>query len=329
MNALFLLDPRSAEVIYPPDIRAQLAARVTVLEPLLTRQSWTAHRDILAQAEVLFGGWGTPRLDAELLAAAPRLRHVFYGAGSVRGIVSDAFWERGLTITSSYAANALPVAEYALAQILFSLKLGWRYAREVRALGKYPARFPVPGAFGTTVGLVSLGMIGSLVAQYLQPFAVKVLAYDPFCTTERARELGVTLVTLEELFARSQVVSIHTPWLKETENLLRGHHFAALPPDATVINTSRGAVVCESELIAVLQQRPDLQAVLDVTYPEPPVAGSPLYALPNVVLTPHIAGSMDRECARMGQYVVDELTRYLAGAPFRWAITREAAARMA
>ena len=287
------------------------------------------HPELLAEAEAIFSGWGAPRMDAEFLAAAPRLHTVFYGAGSVKGVVTDAFWERGLAIASAYAANAVPVAEYALAQILFSLKLGWRFARETRALGKYPPRNEVPGALGTTVGLVSLGMIGGMVARHLQAFDLKVLAYDPCCTAERARELRVELVSLDELFARGQVVSVHTPWLKETEGLLRGQHFAALPRDATFINTSRGAVVCEPEMLAVLQQRPDLQAVLDVTYPEPPVAGSPLYSLPNVILTPHIAGSMNRECARMGQYMLDELARHQAGEPLRWQISREAAARMA
>jgi len=87
--------------------------------------------------------------------------------------------------------------------------------------------------------------------------------------------------------------------------------------------------VREQEMIDVLQQRPDLLAVLDVTYPEPPVAGSPLYTLPNVILTPHIAGSLDAECQRMGQLVVDELRRYLAGEPLQWAITRQQAALMA
>jgi phosphoglycerate dehydrogenase-like enzyme len=82
-------------------------------------------------------------------------------------------------------------------------------------------------------------------------------------------------------------------------------------------------------MIAVLQQRPDLYAVLDVTYPEPPEPGSPLYTLPNVVLTSHIAGSMDAECRRMGQYIISELRRYLAGEPLYWAITRERAQIMA
>ena len=95
------------------------------------------------------------------------------------------------------------------------------------------------------------------------------------------------------------------------------------------INTSRGAVVHETEMIEELTKRPDILAVLDVTHPEPPAEGSPLYTLPNVILTPHMAGSIGPECRRMGRYMVEELQRYCAGQPLRWALTREQAARMA
>jgi phosphoglycerate dehydrogenase-like enzyme len=111
--------------------------------------------------------------------------------------------------------------------------------------------------------------------------------------------------------------------------MITGAHIASMKQGATFINTARGAIVRENEMIEVLKQRPDLQAVLDVTYPEPPAAGSPLYTLPNVILTPHIAGSMDAECRRMGRYMVEELRRYVAGKPLRWEVTREAAANRA
>jgi len=125
------------------------------------------------------------------------------------------------------------------------------------------------------------------------------------------------------------VVSLHTPWLPETVGMVTGAHLRSMKTDATFINTARGAIVREAEMIAALQERPDLTAVLDVTYPEPPEAGSPLYTLPNVILTPHIAGSMGRECQRMGRLMVDEFERYRAGEPLRWAISQEQAAVMA
>ena len=111
--------------------------------------------------------------------------------------------------------------------------------------------------------------------------------------------------------------------------MITGEHFAMMKEDATFINTSRGAIVDELSMITVLQERSDLSVLLDVTYPEPPAEGSPLYTLPNVYLTPHIAGSMGGECRRMGQYAIDECRRYLLGEPLQWQVTKELAARMA
>lgn len=172
-------------------------------------------------------------------------------------------------------------------------------------------------------------MIGKRVCELLKPFDLEILAYDPFVSAEQAERLKVRLCSLETLFRQSDVVSLHTPWLKETEGMIRGEHLASMNKGATFINTSRGAVVNEPEMIRVLQERPDLQAVLDVTYPEPPEPGSPLYTLPNVVLTPHIAGSLARECSRMGMYAAEEARRFVQGEPPRYAITRELSQRLA
>jgi phosphoglycerate dehydrogenase-like enzyme len=257
------------------------------------------------------------------------LRVVLYGAGSVRRVATPALWERDVRITSAYAANAVPVSEYTLAAILFSLKRGWHFAFSARHDMAMPGQGQVPGAYGSTVGLVSLGKVGRLVRERLRPFDLRLVVYDPYVTPEEARSLDVDLMSLEDLFESSDVVSLHTPWLPETEGMILGSHLASMKRNATLINTSRGAVVRESEMVGVLRERPDLWAVLDVTHPEPPEPDSPLYALPNVVLTPHIAGSLGRECRRMGHLVVDELRRYVAGEPLRYEITSDRAALMA
>jgi phosphoglycerate dehydrogenase-like enzyme len=111
--------------------------------------------------------------------------------------------------------------------------------------------------------------------------------------------------------------------------MLRKEHFARMKQGATFINTSRGAIVNERDLIGVLTERPDLFALLDVTWPEPPVAGSPFYDLPNVVLTPHLAGSLGNECHRMAQYMIEEADRVLANQPLLHSITREQSLTMA
>jgi phosphoglycerate dehydrogenase-like enzyme len=328
-KTLYLLDSGAFEKIYGEEERAAVAGLADVYAPLQTGNSVAKNPGVLTEAEVILSGWGAPAMDGGFLAAAPNLRVVFYGAGSIRRVATPAFWERGLRITSAYAANAVPVSEYALAAILFSLKRGWHFAFSAQREKALPRQGQVPGAYGSTVGLVSLGMVGRLVRERLRPFDLRVVACDPFVTPEEAHVLGVDLMSLEDLFASSDVVSLHVPLLPETEGMILGSHLASMKRNATLINTSRGAVVREAEMVEVLGERPDLWAVLDVTPPEPPEPDSRLYDLSNVVLTPHIAGSLGNECRRMGRLVVDELRRYVAGEPLKHEITRERAALIA
>jgi len=319
-------------IVYSEEIRRQIEELVQIYAPPMTREKLQEQPELLQDLEVLFCGWGAPVLNETFLEAAPNLKAVFYGAGSIRSTVTEAFWEKGIPITSAYAANALPVADYTLSQILFLLKGGWHAALQVKKERSYRIKKDfdqVPGTYGSTVGLVSLGMIGRRVCELLKPFDLKVIAYDPFVSEEAARSLNVELCGLEELFRRADVVSLHTPWLEETVGMIKGEHFASMKPWASFLNTSRGAVVREEEMLDVLAERPDLFAVLDVTYPEPPAETSRIYSLPNVIVTPHIAGSINAECGRMGSYMLEELRRYLAGEPLKWQITREKAAIMA
>lgn len=330
LNALFVLSSQGFSLIYGEHEQVDIAALANVTARPQTPQSIAENPTLLADVDVIFSGWGAPILDEKFLLAAPRLKAFFYGAGSVRGFVTDAFWDRKILLSSAYGANAVPVAEYALSQILFSLKHGWRHALHARDHHARGPAIPTIGNYGATVGIISLGMIGRYVVKLLRPFDVKVIAFDPFVSPAQAAELGVELCSLEELFRRSDVVTLHTPWLKETERMITGAHFVSMKPHSTFINTARGAIICEDELITVLEKRPDLMAILDVTFPhEPPEPQSPLWRLPNVVLTPHIAGSTGQECRRMGRFMIDEFKRYLAGQPLQWQITREKAAILA
>lgn len=328
-KAIYVLGEGAFEKIYGPDERRDIAALADAGDVCHSPEaalSDPAARRRLAEAEVILSGWGGPRLDAAFLDAAPNLRAFLYGAGATGHLLTPAVFERGVRVTSAAAANAVPVAEYTVAAVVFSLKQAFRHACSVRERGGYGAKWPVAGGYGSTVGLVSLGIIGRLVCERLAAMDVRVLAHDPFVPDADLRALGAEPASLEEVFRRSDVVSLHTPWLPETERLVRGPHFEAMKEGAAFINTARGAVVAEDEMLAVAARRPDLQFVLDVTYPEPPAADSPLFTLPNVFLTPHIAGSLDAECRRMGRYMVEELRRYLAGEPMRYEIRPETAA---
>ncbi len=326
LQGLFILD--DVDLIYGSTYE-EISQYVHIYAPPQTRKMICENLALLEKADVIFSGWGGPRLDKEFLEAAPNLKAIFYGAGSIKYMVTDEFWKRDIKITSAYAANGVPVVEYALSQILFSLKRGWHYVLQIKKEKNFIPKTDVPGVYGSTVGIVSLGMIGKNLCEKLQPFDVKLIAYDPYVSEEEASKLNVELCSLEEVFERSDVVSMHTPWLKETEGLVTGKHFSSMKENATFINTSRGAIVRENEMMDVLQKRPDLYAILDVTYPEPPVEGSPLYEMENVILTPHIGGSMANECHRMGAYMLEELKRFLVGKELKWQVTEERSKIMA
>jgi phosphoglycerate dehydrogenase-like enzyme len=287
----------------------------------------------LSDADYVFGTWGMPILDDAFMAAAPKLKAIFYGAGGIKNFTPETFWKHEVRIFSAWQANAVPVAEFTFAQIILSLKSFWSVVQQTRERREWRrddyCESGVPGGYRSTVGLLSLGQIGRRVAQRLKTLELKIIAYDPYMTLEQASKLGVDLVSLDDVFARSDVVSCHTPWLPETEKMLRYKHFNAMKPHATFINTARGAVVDEDDLIATLKERPDLTALLDVTYPEPPESSSPFYTLPNVIVTPHIAGSVNAECRRMGRWMIEEYDRMSNGESLLYEITRERVVSMA
>lgn len=306
--------------VYGPEGVEAIARRTELLAPPTDSKTLATRKDLLANVDVIFGSWGMLTLDEVVLAAAPCLQYVFYAAGSVKGFTTDQSWDRGIGVSSTSPLNAVPVAEYTLSQILFGLKSGWQHVIGLKRDRLWKKQDVIPGAFRTTVGLVSLGAIGRIVAEHLKRFDVRVIAYDPFATAEQADALGVQLVQLAEVFRDAQVVSIHTPWLPETEGLITGDLLRSMRPKATLINTARGAVVDEPALCDVLAERCDLVAVLDVTHPEPPADDSPLWSLPNAILTPHIAGALTMERRRMGEAMIDEFDRWVSGQPLRYAI---------
>jgi phosphoglycerate dehydrogenase-like enzyme len=328
-KGIFLLDPVSYARIYGENELRDIRSRVDLYAPPQSAETVATDPSVLRDAEVVFSGWGIPKLDGALLSHAPKLKLVLYGAGSLRPVVTDAFWDRGLRISSAYGAIAVAVAEYALAWTIVCLKRFPHYARAVREARRFAKDDCLAGAYGSTVGIVSLGMVGRRFRELLRILDVQVIAHDPYATPETARSLGVELCGLDDLFRRADSVSVHTPWLKETENLIRGRHIRSMKPGAGLVNSSRGAVIHEAEMIEALRERPDIQAVLDVTHPEPPAADSPLFSLPNVILTPHMAGSMGPEVHRQGRTMIEEFDRWVRGEPLRWEITREKAATMA
>jgi phosphoglycerate dehydrogenase-like enzyme len=309
--------------------RFEMVAELSDLYPsIVSMNTFEQHADALGEIEAIFSTWAMPRLAPAHLARLPRLKALFYGAGSVKGL-AEAFLDRNIIVMSSWGANAVPVAEFALAQIILACKGYFRNIRDYTNPGAYGAAFRGRGLYGETIALIGAGMIGRMVIEHLKSFQVKILVVDPYLTTTEAQRLGVTPVSLEDAFRQAYVVSNHLPNLPELRGTLTRSHFASMRPDATFINTGRGAQIDEAGMLAILQARPDLTALLDVTDPEPPAADSMLFKLPNVRTTTHIAGSMNDEVVRMADYAIMEFKRWQAGEPLQYKVTREMLSRMA
>ncbi|MEO3870622.1 hydroxyacid dehydrogenase [Nonomuraea sp. B12E4] len=327
-KTLLAMGREVADRLVTSEVRDRLV-RIADVDPDLVAADFAdpAVAGALAAAEVLYTSWWCPPITAEVLARAPKLRAVVHAAGSVKHHITEACWERGILVSSAASANAEPVAEYTLAAILFANKRVLdiaRLYREQRARPDLDSTFPVLGNYRRTVGVVGASRIGRRVIELLRPFELDVLVADPYLTDD----LGVPHVELDELFERSDVVSLHAPALPETRHLVDAARLARMRDGATLINTARGALVDEDALVAELASG-RLYAVIDVTEPEVPPTGSPLYDLPNVLLTPHIAGSLGGELGRIAALALDELARYAQGRPFAHGITAEALAILA
>ncbi|MFJ5264735.1 hydroxyacid dehydrogenase [Streptomyces sp. NPDC088387] len=322
----------AADAVFTPRSLSELGDVCDLAPPPVLDDLTSAHaRHVLADVEVLVTGWGCPRLDADVLAAAPRLKAVVHAAGSVRGHVTDACWDRGVEVSSAAAANALPVAEYTLAMILLHGKHVLERARDYRSTRRRDDWLHTShqvGNYRRTVGILSASLIGRRVIELLRPFDHEVLLHDPYVTGAEAAELGVEWVELPELFTRSDLLSVHTPLLPATRGLVSRELLTAMRPGAALINTSRGAVVDQDALTDVLRAG-RIRAVLDVTDPEVPPPDHPLWDLQNALITPHLAGSQGSEWERLADTAVGEVARWAAGDGFAHPVRRERLAFLA
>lgn len=301
----------------------QLRGMVDLYPEVVSKTTFADHADALKDIEVIFSTWGMPDLDADAIARMPNLKAVFYAAGTVQGFARP-FLDAGVQIFSAWAANAIPVAEFCVAQIILAFKHVFRNVQDckdkdvrlnwkVRPVGK--------GMFGETVAFLGYGQVCRKTIELLAPYRITKLVVDPYLSDADAKAAGLEKVTLEEAFARAYVVSNHIANLPTTKGMIEGRHFESMRTDATFLNTGRGAQVKEAEMCEVLARRPDLTAILDVTDPEPPVAESPLYDLPNVVMTSHIAGSSGDEVVRMADYMLEEFGCWSRGEPLHYEVT--------
>lgn len=282
-------------------------------------------------ADIIITAWGTVQLDADIISRAKNLILVTHSGGSVKPIASDAMWDKGVRITSSSAAIAYGVAEFCLGHILAAPKrvfwggMGMRQGKWRDGLECFGGPFEI---YQQKIGIIGAGHVGKHLISLLKNFTCDILLFDPYCSQQRAEEMGVTKVeTLDEIFRQCRVVSLCAPSTEETKNMIRGKHFQLLPDGAVFINTARSALVNQDEMMEELRKE-RFVACLDVTDIEPTPLDHPLRSMQNVLLTPHEAGAIAENRLRMGTFAADEIEAFINNKPLHFEVTQEQLARI-
>lgn len=280
--------------------------------------------------EVIFSTWYMPQFTQnEIVHIFPNLKAVFYAAGTVK-YFAEPFLENGIKIFQSGQANGIAVAEFTVAQILLANK-GYFQAQRIYKSPLYRYNYNKahsiikikPGNYEATVGIIGVGAIGSYVVELLRPYNLRVLISDPAISKEEANEWGTVVVSLEEIFENSDVISNHLPDIPSTKNLLNYKLFNSMKKGATFINTGRGSTVVEKDLVKALKRDATKCALLDVTGHEPIWPWSPLLYMRNIFLSPHMAGSTGKEEKRLGEYALETYRQYIKGFDCHGEVTKD------
>lgn len=267
----------------------------------------------IKDADVAVTSWGNTTLTEEILDCAPNLKLVVHAAGSVKPIVSDAMWKRGIRLTASPKPLGQGVAETTLGFALSASKNFYNLNTDIHTGGYNNGRENVKELYEITVGVISAGWVGRHFIKLLQNFDVEVLLYDPFVTDEKAEAMGARKVELEELLKTSDIVSLHAPSIDATHHMINADTLKLMKKDAVLINTSRGSCIDEKALYEHMAAGNLKYACIDVYDPEPPAVDNPLRTLPNAIMTPHIAGLAMNGRLRIGMHAAEEIERFVKG----------------
>ena len=303
-----------------------ICERLDMCPDIITENNLEQHRAALRSVDVIFCTWDMVPFSASQLAEYfPSLKAVFYAAGSVQ-YFARPFMASGIRISSAWQTMARPVAEFTVAMITLANKGALpamrRYQTESMAESNKPTRLVYPGTYQTAVGILGAGAIGSLVIRMLQAYPVDLMVYDPFISREKMDSLNLTRTySLEDVFSSCQTISNHIANNPQTVGILHYGLFARMKKHAAFINTGRGAQVVEADLARALREEPLRQAYLDATWPEPIAPDTELRQLPNVFITPHIAGYAAQEVNELADSMIEEYDRFSKGLPLAREVT--------
>lgn len=326
-------DTHRLDFVFAHGRKEAIEKRCKVLPVVINTTNLDQYRELLKEVEVVIGTWESPVFTEEQVRTYfPRLKVVLYAAGSVR-YFAKSYLANGVTVATSAAEMAIPVAQMTLSLIVQCARGFYNAEPLYRKKGWSAHDFitqTYPGLYDQTrIGLIGMGQIGSLVARMLKDYDVKVLTFDPFLSDEKAEAFGVEKVSLEALFSSCQVISNHLANNPQTVGMLDYSLFHRMGKTAAFVNTGRGAQVVEADLARAMEEEPLRSAVLDVTIDEPYPQDGPLRKLENACILPHIAGFAQKDVLRFSDWVIRQLDRYQAGLPVENTVTEKRLETMA
>ena len=329
---LAIVRPQDDDLLFTPETKEALYELGEVTYRGQPHISSEELAEMIPGYDWLLGGWGTPRFTDEVLAAAAdQLKLYAHSAGSVKGILPPAVFEQGITVTHGARAIAYAVADMCVCLI-------WTMLRQVHKLDAALKSGASWGAakdaaiglqagighefVGQRIGVLGAGHTGRTFIQLIRRLDCEVWVYDPYLSEEAAAALGARKAELDEVLSLCRIVSCQLPTTDETFRMIGARELALLQDGAIFCNTARSRVIDMDALLAELQTG-RFQAALDVFDEEPLPEESPFRKLNNAILTPHVAGATVEARQRQGQFMVDEMRRFLAGEPLLYQVTRE------
>ena len=267
----------------------------------------------LRGVDICISGWGNTPFHEKTLKYADKLKLIAHIGGSVRPMVGDAAFERGIRVCSGNRVFAESVAEGVLAYMLCSLRRIGEYEARMAA-GEWPSLIGTRGLLGRSVGLVGYGMIAEYLVKFLKPFGCRIMVSSRHISAEELAEAGIEAAAAEEIFRTCDIISLHSSLTARTKHSIGADLLNSMKDGALLVNTARGALMHEEALVSVLKERP-VWAALDVFETEPLPMDSPLRECERVLLMPHAAGPTADRRYVVTSHVLDDIGRFLNGEP--------------
>ncbi|MBQ9848079.1 MAG: hydroxyacid dehydrogenase [Clostridia bacterium] len=284
---------------------------------------------LIKDADAVVTSWGNNPIDEKCLELCPNLKLLVHAAGSVKPVVSEALWKKGVRVTASANVLSMGVSETALGFTIAASKNFFAHNENIHNGGWAEGKENIRELYDLTIGVIGAGWAGRHYIELMQAFDVDILLYDPFVSEEKAEAMGAKKASLEEVLKASDIISIHAPQIPETYHMFNAETLALMKKDAVLINTARGTIIDEKALYEHMKAGNLKYACLDVTDPEPPAEDNPLRTLKNCIMTPHLAGLANNGLKKIGQHVCEEIESFLADSSLSTEVTEEMLARMA